>query len=62
MSRQGATAEDDGVLSIVAMDSAEKKSFLAVAMINAINMEEIGQAHMPIVMGDEFHGIYHIDL
>lgn len=60
MSRPGATAEDDGVLLTVAMDSAEEKSSLV--MINAINMEEIGQAHMPIVMGYRFHRVYHADL
>jgi torulene dioxygenase len=56
IARPGATAEDDGVLLTVAMDSAEKKSSLVV--IDATTMKELGRAHMPIVMGYGFHGGY----
>ena len=52
--RPGAMAEDDGVLLVVVMDSVEKKSSLIV--IDAVSMEEIAIAHMPIVMGYGFHG------
>ena len=51
-----ATAEDDGVLLTVVMDAAVKKSSLIV--LNATNMQELGRAHMPIVMGYGFHGIW----
>ncbi|KAL7915562.1 carotenoid oxygenase [Trichoderma velutinum] len=57
--RPGATAEDDGVVLTVAMDSAEKKSSLVV--IDATTMKEISRAHMPIVMGYGFHGAYRAD-
>ena len=57
--RPGSTAEDDGVLLTISMDSAEKKSSLIV--IDPDTMKEIGRAHMPIVMGYSFHGDYAAD-
>lgn len=48
--------EDDGVLLFVTMNSDTRASSLVV--LNAITMEEMGRAHMPIVMGYGFHGTW----
>ncbi|KAI1660273.1 carotenoid oxygenase [Daldinia decipiens] len=60
VSAPGATAEDDGVLLFIALDSAVRKSSLVV--VNATTMVEMGRARMPIVMGYGFHGIWGEDM
>ncbi|KAK4500912.1 hypothetical protein PRZ48_009104 [Zasmidium cellare] len=56
VARPNATAEDDGVLLTVVMNSVEKRSSLVV--LNATTMREIGRAKMPLVVNYGFHGAY----
>jgi torulene dioxygenase len=54
--RPGGEGEDDGVLLTVVMSQKEKRSSLV--LLDAVTLEEIARAKMPIVMGYGFHGAW----
>ena len=58
--RPGGTAEDDGVLLSVALDSSAEKGRgqSALVVIDAQTMEEVARAEMPNVYPFGFHGVY----
>jgi beta,beta-carotene 9',10'-dioxygenase len=56
VARPGATAEDDGVLLVVELDTNLGKS--ALAIVNAQNMEEIARANTDDLIPFGFHGTF----
>ncbi|MFW5929792.1 MAG: carotenoid oxygenase family protein, partial [Halobacteriota archaeon] len=54
--RPGSSAEDDGVVLSVVLDSRERRSFLLV--LDAESMDEVGRALAPHVVPHGFHGEY----
>jgi beta,beta-carotene 9',10'-dioxygenase len=57
--RPAGTAEDDGVILSVVLDSAEERSFLLV--LDAGSFEELGRAHAPHRVPFGFHGQFFAD-
>ncbi|UQI43351.1 carotenoid oxygenase family protein [Streptomyces sp. HU2014] len=58
--RPGATGEDDGVLLSGVLDAKTGKSFMLV--LDARSFEELGRAHVPHHIPNDFHGQFHAGL
>ena len=58
--RPGGTAEDDGVLLSVALDTSPSKGKgqSALVVIDAKTMKEVARAEMPVIFPFGFHGHY----
>ena len=60
MARPGGSAEDDGVLLSIVLDTAEERSFLLV--LDAATLEERARAAVPHHIPFGFHGNHFPDL